>query len=55
MGGVLRSRASEGQEIQKRAAVTSREVAELLNTSPEALSRWRTGRTEPQRIGLIPY
>jgi transcriptional regulator with XRE-family HTH domain len=35
-------------EIQKRAAVTSREVAQLLNTSPETVSRWRTGKTEPQ-------
>jgi len=35
-------------EIQKRAAVTSREVAQLLNISPETVSRWRTGKTEPQ-------
>jgi transcriptional regulator with XRE-family HTH domain len=34
--------------IQKRAAVTSREVAQLLNISPETVSRWRTGKTEPQ-------
>lgn len=35
-------------EIQKCAAVTSREVAQLLNISPETVSRWRTGKTEPQ-------
>ncbi len=35
-------------EIQKRAAVTSREVAQLLSISPETVSRWRTGKTEPQ-------
>ena len=35
-------------EIQRRAGVTSREVAQLLGTSPETVSRWRTGKTEPQ-------
>lgn len=35
-------------EIQKRGGVTSREVAQLLSTTPETVSRWRTGKTEPQ-------
>jgi transcriptional regulator with XRE-family HTH domain len=35
-------------EIQKRAEVSAREVARLLNTTPETISRWRSGRTEPQ-------
>jgi uncharacterized protein (DUF2384 family) len=35
-------------EIQKHARVNAREVAWLLNTTPETVSRWRTGRTEPQ-------
>jgi putative toxin-antitoxin system antitoxin component (TIGR02293 family) len=35
-------------QIQRYAKVSSREVAALLNTSPETVSRWRTGRTEPQ-------
>ncbi len=35
-------------QIQRCAKVSAREVAELLNTTPETVSRWRTGRTEPQ-------
>jgi uncharacterized protein (DUF2384 family) len=35
-------------EIRKFARVNAREVAWLLNTTPETVSRWRTGRTEPQ-------
>src|SRR5262249_14976369 len=35
-------------QIQRSAEVTAREVAQLLNTTPETVSRWRTGRTEPQ-------
>jgi transcriptional regulator with XRE-family HTH domain len=35
-------------QIQKCADVSAREVADLLNTTPETVSRWRTGRTEPQ-------
>lgn len=35
-------------EIQQHANVSAREVAQLLNTTPETVSRWRTGRTEPQ-------
>jgi uncharacterized protein (DUF2384 family) len=36
------------EEIQRHAKVSAREVAHLLNTTPETVSRWRTGRTEPQ-------
>jgi transcriptional regulator with XRE-family HTH domain len=35
-------------EIQKRADISAREVAQLLNTTPETVSRWRKGRMEPQ-------
>jgi transcriptional regulator with XRE-family HTH domain len=35
-------------QIQQHARVNAREVARLLNTTPETVSRWRTGRTEPQ-------
>ncbi len=35
-------------QIQKYARVNAREVAWLLNTTPETVSRWKTGRTEPQ-------
>jgi len=34
--------------IQKFAGVTAREVAQLLGTTPETISRWRGGKTEPQ-------
>jgi DNA-binding transcriptional regulator YiaG len=40
--------ASRLDQIQRHAKVSAREVAELLNTTPETVSRWRTGRTEPQ-------
>lgn len=33
--------------IQRSASISAREVADLLNTRPETLSRWRLGRTEP--------
>ncbi len=35
-------------QIQRCANVSAREVARLLNTTPETVSRWRTGRAEPQ-------
>lgn len=34
--------------IQRSASISAREVAQLLNTRPETLSRWRVGRSEPQ-------
>lgn len=36
------------QEIITKAGVTAREISKLLNTTPETVSRWNTGRTEPQ-------
>ena len=42
--------------IQKTAGFTGREVAQLLGTTPETISRWRGGRSEPQpklRDGLL--
>lgn len=38
--------------IQNKANVSDREVSDLLNTRPETVSRWRTGRTEPQPRSL---
>ena len=35
-------------EIQQKAGVTARDVAQLLDTTPETISRWRKGRAEPQ-------
>lgn len=34
--------------IQNNASISAREVAQLLNTRPETLSRWRGGVSEPQ-------
>jgi transcriptional regulator with XRE-family HTH domain len=36
------------QEIISKAGVTAKEVSKLLNTTPETVSRWNTGKTEPQ-------
>lgn len=33
--------------IRTRGGVKSREVAQLLGTTPETISRWQTGRVEP--------
>lgn len=34
--------------IRTRAGVRSREVADLLGTTPRTVSRWRSGKVEPQ-------
>jgi uncharacterized protein (DUF2384 family) len=34
--------------IQQHASINAREVAQLLNTRPETVSRWRGGTSEPQ-------
>lgn len=34
--------------IRVQARVNAREIAQLLNTTPETISRWRTGKSEPQ-------
>lgn len=35
-------------EIKERTGISGREVAELLKTTPQTVSRWRQGRTSPQ-------
>jgi transcriptional regulator with XRE-family HTH domain len=35
-------------EIQNNASINAREVAQLLKTRPETVSRWRGGASEPQ-------
>lgn len=35
-------------ELQERAGIRFREVAELLDTTPQTVSRWRSGKVEPQ-------
>lgn len=34
--------------IRDRGGIKSREVAQLLDTTPQTVSRWRTGKVEPQ-------
>lgn len=34
--------------IRDRGGIKSREVAQLLDTTPQTVSRWRMGKVEPQ-------
>ena len=34
--------------IKERGGIKAREVAQLLDTTPETVSRWQSGRVEPQ-------
>jgi transcriptional regulator with XRE-family HTH domain len=34
--------------IKHRAGIKSRDVAQLMDTTPETVSRWQQGRAEPQ-------
>jgi len=34
--------------IKDRAGVKAREVAQMLDTTPETVSRWNSGKVEPQ-------
>jgi transcriptional regulator with XRE-family HTH domain len=34
--------------IRDHGGIKSREVAQLLDTTPQTVSRWRTGKVEPQ-------
>jgi transcriptional regulator with XRE-family HTH domain len=38
--------------IRTRGGIHSREVAQLLDTTPQTVSRWRTGKVSPQPQGL---
>jgi len=38
--------------IKTLGGIRSRDVAQLLDTTPETVSRWSTGRVEPQRDRL---
>lgn len=38
--------------IKTRGGIRSREIAQLLNTTPETVSRWNTGKAEPQPDSL---
>ena len=38
--------------IKNRAGIRSREIAQLLDTTPQTISRWQQGRAEPQPTKL---
>ena len=40
------------ESIKSKGGVRSREIAQLLETTPQTISRWQTGRAEPQPEGL---
>lgn len=44
MAGALAARL---ETIRERGGIRSREVAQLLDTTPQTVSRWQTGRAEP--------
>src|SRR5437588_12997415 len=39
-------------KIKQLAGITGRDVAQLLDTTPETVSRWTTGKVDPQRERL---
>jgi transcriptional regulator with XRE-family HTH domain len=40
------------EELEKNAGVRASEVAQMLGTTPQTVSRWRSGRVEPQQERL---
>ena len=38
--------------IKKHAGIRSREIAQLLDTTPQTVSRWQQGHVEPQPTKL---
>ena len=36
------------ESIKDNSGITSRDVAQLLNTTPQTVSRWSTGQSSPQ-------
>lgn len=49
MGGAIAERL---HSIRERGGIHSREVAQLLDTTPQTVSRWSTGKASPQPGGL---
>jgi len=45
---VAQAVASQLDQLQKTAGMSFREVAKLLDTTPQTVSRWRSGKAEPQ-------
>jgi transcriptional regulator with XRE-family HTH domain len=48
------------EQIRKRGGIKSREVAQILDTTPQTVSRWQTGKSQPrsgilERLLLLEY
>lgn len=52
MAGALSNRI---EAIEKQGGISGRDVAQLLNTSPETVSRWKKGKVSPHtdRLQLL--
>jgi transcriptional regulator with XRE-family HTH domain len=40
------------EQIKQRTGIASSSIAEIIGATPQSLSRWTTGRNEPQRAHL---
>jgi len=40
------------ERIKELGGITSRDIAQLLDTTPETVSRWSSGKLDPQRDRL---
>ncbi len=49
MAGIVAERLDS---MRKKTGITGRDVAQLLDTTPETVSRWSSGKVEPQRDRL---
>ena len=48
------------ERIREKGGVKSREVAQILDTTPQTVSRWQTGKSQPrfgtlERLLLLEY
>lgn len=50
--GPIRPLATRLKRIKDLGGIRSRDVAQLMATTPETVSRWNTGKVEPQRENL---
>jgi transcriptional regulator with XRE-family HTH domain len=52
-GSIMASALAERLEkIKELGGISGRDVAQLLDTTPETVSRWSTGKVDPQRERL---
>ncbi len=40
------------EQIREKGGIKSREVAQILDTTPQTVSRWQTGKSQP-RSGIL--